>query len=184
MRNFAYSSIDKYNEQYMFNENIELYSIKTDDLNNTYLQSKSDKKMLLENIDVLNPFFMVDYFDKELNYYPFIIVSEKIIYFYVVNNEMEIMYNYKYEYNDNIIDNNYCCRYMDDTRNIFTYFYIISENKMYIYISEGSEIEIIDVENNLINASIYLRYNTENDSISLNIDLIYSGLEDKVIEII
>ena len=183
-RNIAYISVSKNNDKYMFNENIGLYSIETDEFNNTYLQGYNEKMLLLENIDVINSFFMIDYYDAECSYYPFIIISNKTAYFYVVNNEMELIYNNKYEFNENIIDYNFCCTYNTSIIDRTSYFYIISGNNMYLYNNEGNEIEVIPVDDNLINASIYFKYNTETNNYVLNVDLIYSGSEDKIIKLI
>ena len=185
VRNIAYmSALGNYNE-YMFNENIKLFSIKTDEFNNTYLQSHNKSLLLLENIDVINSFFMIDYYDAEYNCYPFIIISNKVVYFYVVNNEMEIICNNKYDFNETIIDYNYCCTYnISNIIDVSSYFYVISGNNMYIYNSEGNEIEVITVDDNLINANIDYKYNTETECNVLNIDLIYSGLEEQIIKLV
>ncbi|MGI6758501.1 MAG: hypothetical protein ACOX40_01745 [Bacilli bacterium] len=184
VRNIAYiSSLGNYNE-YMFNENIKLFSIKIDEFNNTYLQSYNKSLLLLEDVDVINSFFMIDYYDAEYSYYPFIIISNKVVYFYVVNNEMELICNNKYYFDESIIDYNFCCTYnVSNTIGISSYFYIISENNMHIYNSEGNEIEVITVDDNLINVNINYKYNTETECNVLIIDLVYSGLEEQVIEL-
>lgn len=168
-RNFSYLSKERTNEKYMFNENISKYNIYTDINKNTYIKNDDLQTLLLENVEVVNSFFMIDYFDYEYDYYPMMIVSTNTAYFYVFNQKQEILLEKEYTFDNLIKDYNFSF-YLDNEN---TYFYIIEDEKLHLYNIDGVEIETINVEKGLINSNIIVEIDSQSQKAIIKLYFIY-----------
>lgn len=186
-RNFAYHSaknkMTKTNSEYMFNEDIGEYQIDTDELNNSYFQNDEEQILLVKNTEVINSFFMIGHCDDEYDYYPIMIVSTYSTYYFLINEEMEIIYQKEFNFQKEIMDYNYCSLlyYRNGSGTHLYYFYIISDNKLYLYDKQGNEISIIEIDGKLLNTNIYIEKDLYTEEKKLVLNLIYKADERDII---